>query len=321
MRCVSLTGFSLVGGPAYNDAQAPPRTLLAALDVPYIAAHPARVPDAGTMGGRRARPAAGGKHHDGGDPRTRRRHLRRSIFGGRSSAGRRWPRGVAVRNSLDMHVIRNGPASLAARVARLVALRRTARAERKIAVVLFNFPPNAGTVGTAAFLSVFASLHQHAGGDGGRGIYVEVPAERRCVAGAYYSTATPRASAPTPTSLPGLPVDDHVRDEALAGRDRGAMGAGSRAAADRRRIACSCSASGSAMCSSAFSRHSVTKATRCACCSNGVSRRRMRSRRSIAGCAKDFGADAVLHFGTHGALEFMPGKQVGHVGRPAGRTG
>ncbi|MEM8769119.1 MAG: magnesium chelatase subunit H, partial [Pseudomonadota bacterium] len=26
---------------------------------------------------------------------------------------------------------------------------------------------------------------------------------------------------------------------------------------------------------------------------------------------QDFGADAVLHFGTHGALEFMPGKQVG----------
>jgi magnesium chelatase subunit H len=26
---------------------------------------------------------------------------------------------------------------------------------------------------------------------------------------------------------------------------------------------------------------------------------------------EDFGADALLHFGTHGALEFMPGKQVG----------
>jgi magnesium chelatase subunit H len=26
---------------------------------------------------------------------------------------------------------------------------------------------------------------------------------------------------------------------------------------------------------------------------------------------EDFGADAILHFGTHGALEFMPGKQVG----------
>src|SRR5690606_29762917 len=26
---------------------------------------------------------------------------------------------------------------------------------------------------------------------------------------------------------------------------------------------------------------------------------------------EDFAADVVLHFGTHGALEFMPGKQVG----------
>ena len=29
---------------------------------------------------------------------------------------------------------------------------------------------------------------------------------------------------------------------------------------------------------------------------------------------EDFGAHAVLHFGTHGALEFMPGKQVGLSG-------
>ena len=36
---VSLTGFSLVGGPAYNDARAA-EEMLASLDVPYIAAHP-----------------------------------------------------------------------------------------------------------------------------------------------------------------------------------------------------------------------------------------------------------------------------------------
>ena len=36
---VSLTGFSLVGGPAYNDSGAAVEAL-AALDVPYIAAHP-----------------------------------------------------------------------------------------------------------------------------------------------------------------------------------------------------------------------------------------------------------------------------------------
>ena len=36
---VSLTGFSLVGGPAYNNSQAA-IALLENLDVPYIAAHP-----------------------------------------------------------------------------------------------------------------------------------------------------------------------------------------------------------------------------------------------------------------------------------------
>ena len=47
---------------------------------------------------------------------------------------------------------------LAARAAKLVALRRSKPAERKIAIVLFNFPPNAGATGTAAFLGVFESL-------------------------------------------------------------------------------------------------------------------------------------------------------------------
>ena len=36
---VSLTGFSLVGGPAYNDAKAA-EEVLAKMDVPYVAAHP-----------------------------------------------------------------------------------------------------------------------------------------------------------------------------------------------------------------------------------------------------------------------------------------
>jgi magnesium chelatase subunit H len=36
---VSLTGFSLVGGPAYNDSKAA-EDILARLDVPYLAAHP-----------------------------------------------------------------------------------------------------------------------------------------------------------------------------------------------------------------------------------------------------------------------------------------
>ena len=58
---------------------------------------------------------------------------------------------------------------LADRVARRVALRRSAPPQRRIAIVLFNFPPNGGATGTAAHLSVFESLHRllvsmHSGG-------------------------------------------------------------------------------------------------------------------------------------------------------------
>ncbi|MFP4322429.1 MAG: cobaltochelatase subunit CobN, partial [Anaerolineales bacterium] len=48
----------------------------------------------------------------------------------------------------------------ARRIARRVRLRRKSNAQKKLAVVLFNFPPNLGNAGTAAFLDVFASLHK-----------------------------------------------------------------------------------------------------------------------------------------------------------------
>ena len=82
-------------------------------------------------------------------------------FGGRSSEA-----GDDRRRDMVPHPERS--AMLAARVARMVSLRRKARADRKIAVVLFNFPPNAGTVGTAAYLSVFASLFNTLKGHEGR---------------------------------------------------------------------------------------------------------------------------------------------------------
>ena len=135
---VSLTGFSLVGGPAYNDARAA-EELLAELDVPYIAAHPVEFQtleqwkdDARGLLPVEATMMVAIPELDGAIwPMT---------FGGRSGAG-----GDERRRDMVPHPERT--AMLAARVARLVALRRKARAERKIAVVLFNFPPNAGTVG------------------------------------------------------------------------------------------------------------------------------------------------------------------------------
>ena len=61
------------------------------------------------------------------------------------------------------------------RCPRLVELRRTERAERRLAVVLFNFPPGAGNTGTAAYLSVFESLHRTLGAMARRGYRVDVP--------------------------------------------------------------------------------------------------------------------------------------------------
>ncbi len=46
------------------------------------------------------------------------------------------------------------------RAARAARLPHIANADKKIAVVLFNFPPNKGNTGTAAYLSVFESLYR-----------------------------------------------------------------------------------------------------------------------------------------------------------------
>jgi magnesium chelatase subunit H len=48
--------------------------------------------------------------------------------------------------------------SLVEKTKRLATLRRKANAEKKVGIVLFGFPPNAGAIGTAAYLSVFESL-------------------------------------------------------------------------------------------------------------------------------------------------------------------
>ena len=107
-----------------------------------------------------------------------------------------------------------------------------------------------------------------------------------------------------------IAADDHVRREKHLKEIEAQWGpAPGRQQSDG--AASSCSASASATSSSACSRPSATKATRCACCSRRASRRRMPSRPSTAGCARTSAPHAVLHFGTHGALEFMPGKQNG----------
>ena len=167
--------------------------------------------------------------HDGGHPGARRRHrpdgVRRPL-----GAGRR----ARSRTTCSRHLERAD--MLAARVARLVALRRTARAERKVAIVLFNFPPNAGNTGTAAYLGVFESLLQHAQGAGRRRLQGRGPGLGRRAAHRGSSTATRRASARTPTSMSASRSTIMCAASAGSREIEAPVGPGPRPAAERRRL-------------------------------------------------------------------------------------
>jgi magnesium chelatase subunit H len=156
---VSLTGFSLVGGPAYNDSEAGV-AVLKDLDVPYVAAHSLEFQTLGQwsasdggLGPVETTMLIALPEIDGASNPT--------VFGGRH--GEEGCQGCMHRccgggASKAMAPCTERVTSLAEKVARLVRLRRKANAEKKVGIVLFGFPPNAGAAGTAAYLSVFESL-------------------------------------------------------------------------------------------------------------------------------------------------------------------
>jgi magnesium chelatase subunit H len=307
---VSLTGFSLVGGPAYNDARAA-EDLLARLDVPYISAHPLEFQ---TMRQWQADPRGllpveatmmvAIPELDGGIwPMT---------YGGRCGAapGEAPCAGCdGLGCARDMRPHPERAARLAERVAKLVALRRTSRRQRKVAMVLFSFPPNAGNIGTAAYLGVFESLFNTLRAMHAAGYDVEVPdsvaALRERILGgnaAQYGAIANVAAR--------IGADDHVRRETfLKDIERQWGPAPGRAQSDGATIH---------VLGAQFGK--VFIGIQPGFGWEGDPMRLLFERGFAPTHAfsafyrwlrEDFGAHAVLHFGTHGALEFMPGKQVG----------
>ncbi len=298
---VSLTGFSLVGGPAYNDSRAAEK-LLAELDVPYISATPVEfqtleqwdldprglLPVEATM--MVAIPELDGA-------------ISPMVFGGRSASNE------ATKRDMASHPER--AAALAGRVTKLVTLRRSARAERRVAVVLFNFPPNAGATGTAAYLAVFKSLHNTLTAMKQAGYTVDVPADvdtlRSLVVdgGAAYGMDGSIGAR--------VALDDHVRQQPWLDEIEATWGpAPGKHNTD-----------GASLFVLGHQFGNVFVGLQPAFGFEGDPMRLLFERGfapTHAFCAfyrwlrEDFGAHAVLHFGTHGALEFMPGKQAGLSG-------
>lgn len=199
---------------------------------------------------------------------------------------------------------------LARRVRRWIDLRRAPRAERKVAVTIFSMPPDKGSVGSAAYLDVFASLWRLLGRLRAEGYRVELPSSaeelRRLVLGA--DTALPGAESIHVTAR--LPVGEYKRlvpdwrriarcwgpppglvdadgiSLAIRGRAFGNVFVGVQPPfgyeGDPMRLLFHPDASPS---------HSFAA--------------------YYAWVGGVWGAHALLHFGTHGALEFMPGRQVG----------
>ena len=313
---ISLTGFSLVGGPAYNDARSA-EFILEQLDVPYIAAHPVefqtieqwRTSDRGLLPVESTIMVAIPELDGSTGP---------TVFGGRVDGGSQcggcerrcqFPKTEGLR---DMHVCAERAEVLAARVEKLALLRRTQRAQRKIGVVIFNFLPNAGNAGTAAFLGVFESLYNVLVSMKQAGYSVEPPATPDALRSAIIEGNAARFGSLANVHA-RIPADQHVRKERwLADIEQQWGAAPGRHQTDGSTIHVYGERFGN-----------VFVGVQPAFGYEGDPMRLLFERGFAPTHAfsafyrwlrEDFGADAVLHFGTHGALEFMPGKQVGLTG-------
>ncbi|MCX8132515.1 MAG: magnesium chelatase subunit H [Roseococcus sp.] len=307
---VSLTGFSLVGGPAYNDSRAA-EEMLARLDVPYIAAHPLEFQtiadwnaDQRGLTPVEATMMVAIPELDGA--------IMPTTFGGRCGAEdplRRCPGCDGERCKGQMVAHRERAGMLAQRVARLIALRRKPRGERRLGIVLFNFPPNTGNTGTAAYLAVFESLYATLRALREAGYDVELPESVEALRARLLEGNRERFGALANVHA-RIPVDDHVKRQPwLAEIERAWGPAPGRQQTD-----------GAALHILGERFGKVFVGIQPGFGYEGDPMRLLFEHGFAPTHAfaafyrwlrEEFAADAVLHFGTHGALEFMPGKQVG----------
>ncbi|MEL6474498.1 MAG: cobaltochelatase subunit CobN [Pseudomonadota bacterium] len=312
---VSLTGFSLVGGPAYNDAGAAAE-MLDTLDVPYLSAQALEFQSlqdwgAGAQGltpvettmmvaipeiDGSTGPIVYGARANGADACTG--CARGCTFEAGEQTG-----------ALRMQSCPERADMLARRVEKLISLRQKPVAERKIAISLFNFPPNGGAVGTAAYLSVFDSLFNTLKGLKSSGYNVDVPTDVDALRTAILQGNAAQHGTDANVHAK-VSANQHVaRETRLADIEAQWGPAPGKSLSDGRNIHILGAQFGSVFVglqppfgyegdpmrllfeSSFAPTHAFAAYYRW--------------------LREEFATDAHLHFGTHGALEFMPGKHVG----------
>ncbi|TAE59073.1 MAG: magnesium chelatase subunit H [Nostocales cyanobacterium] len=297
---VSLTGFALVGGPARQDH---PKAIeaLKKLNRPYMVALPLVFQtteewldsDLGLHPIQVALQIAIPELDGAIEP---------IILSGKDGAT---GRAIALQDRVEI---------VAQRALKWASLRRKPKLIKKVAITVFSFPPDKGNVGTAAYLDVFGSIHEVLKGLRNNGYDVqdipETPQELleqviHDVQAQYaspelniaYKMSVPEYEALTPYSQrleenwgqPPGNLNSDGQNLLIYGKHFGNVFIGVQPTfgyeGDPMRLLFSRSAS---------PHHGFAA--------------------YYTYLERIWGADAVLHFGTHGSLEFMPGKQMGMSG-------
>ncbi len=314
---ISLTGFSLVGGPAYNDAKAA-EEVLGKLDVPYIAAHPVEFQNLSDWGSSErgllpvestlmvAIPELDGATNP-------------MVYGGRSGAPGTTCTGchrhctfTEINNVNDMFTCVERVDMLAARMDKLVSLKKSTHHDRKVAIVIFNFPPNAGRVGTAAYLGVFESIYETMARMKHDGYQVDMPANVDDLRDSLLHGNAQDYNTDANVHIK-IAANDHIKRETWLKDIETQWGpAPGKQLSDGSNIFVLGKQFGN-----------ILVAVQPGFGYEGDPMRLLYEKGFTPTHAfsafyrylrEDFGAHAALHFGTHGALEFMPGKQTGLSG-------
>ncbi len=297
---VSLTGFALVGGPARQDHPKAIETLKR-LNRPYMVALPLvfqtteewEESDLGLHPIQVALQMAIPELDGAIEP---------IVLSGRDGLT---GRAITLQDRIS---------SIAQRAIKWGNLRRKPRVEKKLAITVFSFPPDKGNVGTAAYLDVFGSIYKVLEAMKQNGYDVrDLPESAEALmqevihdAQAQYASpelnvayrmSVPEYEALTPYSVRleenWGPPPGHLNTDGqnllIYGKAFGNVFIGVQPTfgyeGDPMRLLFSRSAS---------PHHGFAA--------------------YYTYLEKIWGADAVLHFGTHGSLEFMPGKQMGMSG-------
>jgi magnesium chelatase subunit H len=297
-QIVSLTGFSFVGGPAMNDSEAAAQFLkrfnrpyrsAVSLDTQTIEAWLASQTGLNPIqaGMQIAIPEIDGATEP-------------FVYGGIPATG------------VEPIAIEDRCQRLARRIKRWNRLKTAPRGELKIALVLFCFPPNKGNIGTAADLDVFPSVWETLTNLNQDGYEIELPASAEALRELLIGENAEIFGGPAHVSY-RMGVDEYRRlcpyvDEIEKdwGRAPGLI-----------------NSFGNELLIHGVALGNVFIGVQPTFGYEGDPMRLMMARSEAPHhgfmafytyLSRVLNADAVIHVGTHGSLEFMPGKQVGLSG-------